>query len=120
MRQQQLSRMAAMPAQPFVIGADQVGLPDGGRGLKLAKVVWPALPAKLAHPGPDRPRAHQRHFSALVHHQADLFGQVVDSGRVEGPVRPGQNARTHFHDQRLRRQHDFVSDQVAGERRTPI
>ena len=120
MRQKELRRVAAMPAQPFVVGADQVRLADGRRRLKLAKVLGPALPAELAHSRPDRPRAHERHFPALVHHQADLLGEVVDSSRVKRAVRAGQNARTDFHDPRLRRQHDFVSAPGRGRARTPV
>ncbi len=86
-RQQELGRVAAMPAQAFVVGTDQVGLADRGGGLELWQVVGPAFPAELAHPRADRAGADQRHLAPAVHHRADLLGQVVDAGRIERPVR---------------------------------
>ena len=68
-REKQLSRVAAMPAQAFVVGPDQIGLADGCGRLKLGQVIGPAFPAELAHPRADRARAHERHLPAVVHHQ---------------------------------------------------
>ena len=45
--------MPAVAAQALVVGADQVGLADGGGGLELAEVVGPALEPELADPRAD-------------------------------------------------------------------
>ena len=52
--QQELGGVPAVPAQALVVGADQVGLADGGRGLELAEVVGPALPGRAGR-SPRRP-----------------------------------------------------------------
>ena len=111
--EEQLSRVAAMPAQAFVIGTDQVGLADGGGRLKLGQVIRPPFPAELAHARADRSRADERHLAAAVHHRADLLGQMVDAGRIERPVRTGQHAGPDLDDPGLGRQDDVVAHQVS-------
>ena len=104
--QQELGGVPAVPAEAFVVGADQVRLADGGGGLELAEVVGPPRQAELADPRADRPRADQGDLPAGGHDRADLLGQVVDPGRVERPVGAGQDARPDLDDPGPRRQDD--------------
>ena len=53
--QEQLGGVAAMPAEALVVGADQVGLADGGGGLEL-RAGYRAAASSRAGPSPRRRR----------------------------------------------------------------
>ena len=70
-------------------------------------------------PAPTAPELTSATLRPLVHHRADLLGQMIDAGGIERPVRTGQDAGPDLDDPGLRRQNDVVAHQVARVRRSP-
>ena len=118
--EQELGGVAAVAAEAFVVGPDQVGLANCGGGLELPEVVGPLAQSELANPRAHGPRADQCDPPARVGDEADLLGEVADPGGVEPAVGAGQYAGADLDDPGLCRKDHIVADQVAGHRRAGL